>query len=416
MQKEFKSPIKKIGKHARVLLISVLLAVSFRSIGFSVVDIGLPNFILELSGSLISYGLVKGIFSVMQSIFQFPVAAASDKYGRKYIIIIAMGVYTLGTFLSFTAQNITQLFLYRAIQGAGAYTSILQAIISDIYEEEQHGKGMGYYSLSMNVGYFGGIVLGGYISSYLGFRNIFSISGFLILISAIFLILVFRHTDTENIVGAEKSKSMPNMALNKENVLKLLREPQFGIAIFINSLRWFIFGGIVAYLVWVLQVFYNIDEISCSYYLLLIVAVYVCFVIISGKVIDKQGPRKMMLIGQSIAILAGIPFFFDVAHIFIVFTFINIFIGIGLALYDPAGATLILNVIMRINPNLGGTGIGLNNAVGFFFSAIGPIVFSILGEQSIFYPFYLTFFLILIAFIMTKFLISSERGGELSVE
>ncbi|MBD3215945.1 MAG: MFS transporter [Candidatus Lokiarchaeota archaeon] len=416
MDNTLKPPTRKLGKHVRILLFSVLLAIAFRSVGFSIIDIGLPNFIIDLSGSLFSYGLVRGIFNVMQSVFQFPVAAASDKYGRRRIIIIAIGIYTLGTFLCFTAQNITQLIIYRAIQGSGAYTSILQAIVSDIYDEEEHGKGMGYYSLSMNIGYFGGIILGGYISSYLGFRNIFSISGVLIFISAVFLIVVFNTSNPQNITTNSDLEKSANMALNKRNIILLLKEPQFGIAVFINSLRWFIFGGVVAYLVWVLQVFYKIDELSSSYYLLLIVALYVCFVIISGKQLDTKGPRKMMLIGQAIAIFGGIPFFFGIIHIFLVFTIVTLFISIGLALYDPAGATLILNIIMKINPNLRGTGIGLNNAIGFFSSAIGPIVFSIIGELSIFYPFYLIFFLILIAFVMTNFLISPERGSLISTE
>ncbi|MBD3215728.1 MAG: MFS transporter, partial [Candidatus Lokiarchaeota archaeon] len=376
MDSTLKPPSRKLGKHVRILLFSVLLAIAFRSVGFSIIDIGLPNFIIDLSGSLFSYGVVRGIFNVMQSVFQFPVAAASDKYGRRKIIIIAIGIYTLGTFLCFFAQDITQLIIYRAIQGSGAYTSILQAMVSDVYYEEKHGKGMGYYSLSMNLGYFGGIILGGYIASYLGFRNIFSISGFLILISAIFLIFVFNKSDSKSELKQTQNKTNP-ITLKKEKIKELLKEPQFTIAIVINSLRWFIFGGVVAYLVWVLQVFFKINEILSSYYLLLIVAVYVCFVIISGRVIDKQGPRKMMLIGQTIAIIAGIPFFFDIANIFLVFIIMTLFIGMGLALYDPAGATLILKVIVKINPDLRGTGIGLNNAIGFFSSALGPIVFSV---------------------------------------
>ncbi|GAI71819.1 unnamed protein product, partial [marine sediment metagenome] len=92
----------------------------------------------------------------------------------------------------FIAQDITQLIIFRAIQGAGAYSSILQAIIGDIYEKEEHGKGMGLLALSMSLGYFGGIVIGGYISSYLGFRNIFSITGILTIISGVVMIIFLK--------------------------------------------------------------------------------------------------------------------------------------------------------------------------------------------------------------------------------
>jgi MFS family permease len=392
----------KLGKKAQILLLAVLLALSFRNMGLSIVDIGLPSFIIGLSGSLVSYGIVIGIFSIMQSIFQFPIAASSDKWGRRTIVLIAMMVYITGTFLCFFAQNILQLIIFRAIQGIGAYTSILQAIIGDIFKKEKHGKGMGFYSLAINIGYFGGILLGGYISSFLGFRHIFSISGFLILCSTIFLMGVFNNNSKEEIHNDASNPTNPEMlSLKRENVVRLLKNRQINITIVLNSTRWFIFGGIVAYLIWVMQNYFNIDEIMSSYYLILIVSVYVSFVIISSKILDRQGPRKMMLIGQTIAISFGIFFFFDFSRIFPVFLVLTLGIGAGLALYDPAGATLLLNKIVQVDANLKGSGIGFNNAIGFFFGALGPIFICGLGEIDVFFPFYLIFALIVFAFLTT---------------
>lgn len=410
MSENIKPRIQKLGTHSKILLLAVLFACTLRNVGLSIVDLGLPSFITELAGSLISYGIVIGIFSIMQSIFQFPIAAASDKYGRRLIVLIAMSVYIIGTFLCFFAQTIAQLVIFRAIQGIGAYTSILQAMIGDIFKKERHGTGMGYYSLSLNIGYFSGIILGGYISSYLGFRHIFSISGGLILLSTIFLLVVFKYDKFEN---ANKEQNNPgeqnNISLKRENIFKLLKDSEFNITIFLNSTRWFIFGGIVAYLVWVLQEYYGFDEITSSYILIIIVAFYVGFVIYSSRVLDKQGPKRMMVIGQLLAISFGFFFFFNFSKDFLVFIILTIAIGVGLALYDPAGSTLLLDVIVEIEPNLKGTGIGFNNAIGFFFGAVGPIVICWLGEYNIFFPFYLIFFLILIAFIITLTLIKEKH-------
>lgn len=187
------------GKHVKILLFVILMGVFFRNLGISVVNIGLPSFIIDLSGTLTAYGIVIGIFSVTQSVFQFPFAAASDKYGRRLVVLIGLIIYIIGTFLCFIAQDIVQLIIFRAIQGAGAYTSILQAVIGDIYEKEEHGKGMGLYALSMSLGYFGGIVIGGYISSYLGFRNIFSISGILTIISGVVMIIFLKEKGNKKV-------------------------------------------------------------------------------------------------------------------------------------------------------------------------------------------------------------------------
>jgi len=119
----------KLGKHARILLIAVLMSVAFRTMGRNMVSIGLPLFVESVAGSLTSYGIIIGAFSLTQCIFQFPFAAASDKFGRRKVVLIGMLIYLLGTFLCFTAQNVIQMIIYRAIQGIGAYTSILQALV-----------------------------------------------------------------------------------------------------------------------------------------------------------------------------------------------------------------------------------------------------------------------------------------------
>ena len=114
---DFKGVIKQ---GTSIFLFVILLANFFRNLGVSIVDIGLPTFVLNLSGTLTSYGLIIGMFSITQSIFQFPMALASDKYGRKTMVLIGISVYVSGTFLCFIAQNVVELIIFRAIQGAGA--------------------------------------------------------------------------------------------------------------------------------------------------------------------------------------------------------------------------------------------------------------------------------------------------------
>jgi len=394
------SMIKPFGKQVKILLFVVLMAVAFRSLGMSIVDIGLPSFVISLAGSLTSYGIIIGIFSVTQSIFQFPYAFASDKFGRRKIVFIGISIYIAGTFLCFIAQDIFQLIIFRAIQGIGAYTSILQATIGDIFGKDQHGKGMGYYSLAMNIGYFGGIIVGGYISSYLGFRSIFSISGLLIIIVAFFLFIVLKEKKSENL--NKGSVNTNKMALNLENVRLLLKNDQFIMSVLLNCVRWFLFGGIVAYLIWILQVQFLLDEIQTSYVLIGIVALYVVFVFVSSRVLDRQGPRKMMIIGQSIVLIFGIPFIIEgLAYNLIIFITLCSFIGIGIALFDPAGNTLLLEVIEDIKPELKGSGIGFNNAIGFFCGAMAPMIISPIGEINVFAPFYLILALMGFSLIIT---------------
>jgi len=376
--------------------------------GLSIVQIGLPSFVGSLGGSLTSYGIIVGIFSVTQSILQFPYAAVSDKIGRRKVVLFGMFIYLIGTFLCFTAQDVIQLTIYRAIQGAGAYTSILQAIIGDIYKKDQHGKGMGYYSLYMNVGFFLGFIIGGFVASFFGFRSIFLISGFLICFSIVFIFFVLKE-DNKTTNSENQNK---NMDFNITNIKILLKERQYIFTLILNSMRWFLFGFITAYLIWVLQHKKNgfgLDEVTSSYLMLAVMAIYVVFIFIASKLLNRYGPRKLMMIGQIIVMLFGISFFFaDFVLNLPVFFIVVSFLAIGIALFDPAGITLLLEVIEDIQPKLKGSGIGFNNAIGLFCGAIAPMIMSPLGEIEILFPFYVVFGLMIISLIITKFLVDKK--------
>jgi len=384
------------------------MSTAFRSMGMSIVQIGLPSFVESLAGSLTSYGIIIGIFSVTQSLLQYPYAALSDKLGRRRVVLFGMLIYLLGTFLCFTAQDVIQLIIYRAIQGAGAYTSILQAIVGDVYKKDQHSKGMGYYSLYMNVGYFLGFIIGGFVASFLGFRSIFLISGFLIIVSIIFVFFVFKEENiTESIEDEDK-----RLEFNMNNIKILLKERQYIFSLLLNCVRWFLFGFITAYLIWVLQDNvrgFGLDEIISSYMMLVILALYVVFIFISSKLLNRYGPRKLMMIGQTLVMVFGIAFFFpDFVLNLPIFLIVVSTLGIGIALFDPAGNTLLLEVIEDIQPDLKGSGIGFNNAIGFFCGAIAPMIMSPLGEIDIFSPFYVVLGLMIFSLIISKFLVDKK--------
>ena len=138
-------------------------------------------------------------------------------------------------------------------------------------------------------------------------------------------------------------------------------------------------------------------------------ALYVLFIYISSKLLNRYGPRKMMIVGQIMAMVFGISFFFpDFILNLPVFVISTSLLGIAIALFDPAGNTLLLEVIEDIQPNLKGSGIGFNNAIGFFCGAIAPMIMSPLGEIEILFPFYVVFGLMVISLIIYIFLVNKK--------
>ena len=71
-----------------------------------------------------------------------------DLYGRRPMMLIGMGVFTLASLFCAMAQNMEQLVLARILQGigAGGMISVSQAIIGDIIPPRERGRYQGYFS------------------------------------------------------------------------------------------------------------------------------------------------------------------------------------------------------------------------------------------------------------------------------
>ena len=172
-----------------------------------------------------------------------------------------------------------------------------------MFKEEDQGKGMSYYIISYTLGYFGGISIGGYMAYYFGIRSGFLISGILSAISGILVLILFKEDQHLEQSSSIFKNNVLKSNFNLSNIKLLLKNRQFEIVTIISSIRWLIFGGIVAYIIWVLQVQFELNTIQTSYILILTVAIYILFVGISGKIIENLGHKKTMLLGQAIIIL-----------------------------------------------------------------------------------------------------------------
>jgi len=101
-----------------------------------------------------------------------------DLYGRRPMMLIGMGLFTLASLFCGIAQSMEQLVLARVLQGigAGGMISVSQAIIGDIIPPRERGRYQGYFSGMYAVASVAGPVLGGYMTEYLSWRWVFLIN------------------------------------------------------------------------------------------------------------------------------------------------------------------------------------------------------------------------------------------------
>lgn len=86
-------------------------------------------------------GLALGAYGLTQALFQLPFGMASDKFGRKPMIYLGLAIFAIGSMVAALAMNIEGVILGRAIQGAGAVSAAVTALLADLTRDENRTKG-----------------------------------------------------------------------------------------------------------------------------------------------------------------------------------------------------------------------------------------------------------------------------------
>ncbi|HEU5440985.1 MAG TPA: MDR family MFS transporter [Ktedonobacterales bacterium] len=160
------------------LIAGLMLGMLLAALDQTIVSTALPQVIGHLSGSSQDYTWVITAYLLASTVAVPIYGKLSDIYGRRVFFLGGMVVFLLGSALSGTSQNMTQLIVYRALQGlgAGALMPIAQAIIGDIFPPAERGKWQGLFIAVFGFATILGPVLGGSITDNWGWRWIFYIN------------------------------------------------------------------------------------------------------------------------------------------------------------------------------------------------------------------------------------------------
>jgi DHA1 family multidrug resistance protein-like MFS transporter len=166
--------------------------------GFSVVMPILPLYVRELGitdeqqVSLWS-GLIFSSQAVTMAIFGPIWGAISDRRGRKIMVLRSMIGGAVLMVLMGMVQNVQQLTLLRAIQGAvtGVVTAA-NALVATATPREQAGYALGLLQMAQYVGASVGPLIGGLIADTLGFRSAFWVTAALLFVAGL-MVLFFVH-------------------------------------------------------------------------------------------------------------------------------------------------------------------------------------------------------------------------------
>lgn len=322
-------------------------------------------------------GLALGAYGLTQAVLQLPFGMASDRFGRKRVIYVGLLVFALGSLVAAFAENIYWVILGRAIQGAGAVSAAVTALVADLTREEHRTKAMAIIGSTIGLTFALSLVAGPALNQWIGIPGIFALTGALALLA----MAVVRYMVPQPQVSRFHSDAEASVARLGE----VLRNPElvrlnFGIFA-LHAAQMAIFVVVP----FALKQTGGLDEnLHWQVYLPIMGVAFVCMVpaIVYG---EKRARLKPVFVG-AIALLFGAQLLFAGA--------IHDFRGIvaSLALYFIAFNVLeasLPSLISKIAPSASkGTAIGVYNtsqSLGIFLGgAVGGWLSHVYGFSAVF--------------------------------
>ena len=133
-------------------------------------------------------GLAFGIYALVQCVFQIPLGWASDRWGRRPVLVIGLALFALGSIGCALADSIGGLILARALQGTGAVGSVAFAALADLTRPSVRTQAYTITGIAIGASFMIGLLAGPLLAAHIGLSGLFYVLaslGFLSMILAV---------------------------------------------------------------------------------------------------------------------------------------------------------------------------------------------------------------------------------------
>ena len=155
----------RTGSRLGVIFLTVLIDL----IGFGIVLPILPYYAQRFGAQGMGFGALVFVFSAMQFLATALLGRASDRVGRRPILLTTMLINAAGYALFAFAPSYPVLFVARVISGfASGNISAAQAYVADITPPAERARGMGTIGAAFGIGFVLGPMIGGLADHYFG--------------------------------------------------------------------------------------------------------------------------------------------------------------------------------------------------------------------------------------------------------
>ena len=150
------------------------LVFAFRMLGMFMVLPVLATYGMDLAGATPALiGLAIGAYGLTQAFLQIPFGIISDRIGRRPVIYLGLVIFALGSVLASQADSIWGVIAGRVLQGAGAISAAVMALLSDLTREQHRTKAMAMIGMSIGLSFAVAMVVGPLLTRAFGLSGLF---------------------------------------------------------------------------------------------------------------------------------------------------------------------------------------------------------------------------------------------------
>lgn len=335
-------------------IVTLILLAGLSALTMNIFLPSLPGMAAYFDAPYALMQLSVALYLALSAVLQILIGPISDRYGRRIVVLVALGLFLLATIGTLLATSASIFLLFRMAQAVIAAGMVLsRAIVRDMVADDDAASMIGYVTMGMSLVPMIGPVIGGYLDAAFGWHANF---GLLLGLGLVVFALVWADLGETAVIRkvsfSEQLRSYP----------ELLTSPRFlgysGAAAFSSGCFFAYLGGAP----YVGNVVFGLDSKQIGVLFAITAVGYAAGNFLAGRFSRRFGMNKMVLVGTGITTLGMATLLAMTLLGFsgpVVFFGLTVTMGLGNGIALPSANAGILSV----RPQFAGTASGLGGAI-----------------------------------------------------
>ena len=195
MSESAKTPIFTLSEKRSIYSLSGVLF--FRMFSLFLLLPVFSVFAMDLEGATpFLIGVAFGAYGLTQGFLQLPFGMWSDRAGRKLVIVIGLGLFVAGNVLAAFVDSIHWMIVARFLQGTGAISSTVFALIADLTRPEVRTRANAALGASVGIAFALAFGVAPFFGEWLGLNGMFLMIAVLSVASLVLVLTTVPNPET----------------------------------------------------------------------------------------------------------------------------------------------------------------------------------------------------------------------------